>query len=147
MQELLPGLEVPTLVMHATHDEVVPLAEGRLLAARIPGARFVQLDSRNHVLLEHEPAWRRFREELLAFTGKTAGDGGEDPVFRLLSPREREILEQVAGGRNNVQIGEALFISEKTVRNHLTRNFRKLGVHSRAQAIVLARDKGMRAGQ
>ena len=51
-------VRVPTLVLHARHDQAVPFGEGRLLAALIPGARFVPLESRNHILLEHEPAWR-----------------------------------------------------------------------------------------
>ena len=59
----LADVRTPTLVMHARGDEVVPVAEGRLLASGIPGAHFVELDSRNHVLLEHEPAWQRFQQE------------------------------------------------------------------------------------
>lgn len=139
--KMLSKVTVPTLVLHATHDEVVPLSEGRLLAAKIPNARFVQLDSRNHILLEHEPAWERFREEVLLFTGVARADNAEDPVFEALSPREREILVNVADGYTNSEIGERLFISEKTVRNHITHIFEKLGVNSRAQAIVLAKDK------
>lgn len=138
--ELLEQVRVPTLVMHATEDEVVPLSVGRLLATHIPDARFVQLDSRNHVLLAHEPAWERFKDEVLAFTGVAPADGDEDPVFETLSPREREILVHLADGCTNAEIGKRLFISDKTVRNHITHVFEKLGVHSRAQAIVLARD-------
>lgn len=48
---------------------MVPFEEGRQLAARIPDVRFVPLDSQNHVLLEHEPAWARFLEEVRAFLG------------------------------------------------------------------------------
>ena len=140
--ELLPHVTVPTLVLHARADEAVPPAQGRLLAARIPGATLVELDSRNHILLEAEPAWARFKEEVLAFTGRPAiADGGE--LFRSLSPRESEILVRIAGGLTNIEIGRELFISEKTVRNHVTRIFEKLGVASRAQAIVLAKDHGL----
>jgi len=57
---LLSQLRVPTLVLHATEDAVVPFAEGRALAAAIPDARFVALESRNHLLLDDEPAWARF---------------------------------------------------------------------------------------
>lgn len=138
---LLADVKVPTLVLHACDDAVVPVAEGRLLAARIPNARFVQLESKNHILLEHEPAWARFRDEVLQFTGLEATEDREDPIFSTLSPREREILLRIAEGCTNAQIGEQLFISEKTVRNHVTHVFGKLGVSSRAQAIVLARDK------
>ncbi len=139
--ELLPQLKVPTLVLHATRDEVVPLSEGRLLAAKIPNARFVQLESRNHILLENEPAWERFKEEVLLFTGVARVDDAEDRVFAALSPREREILVELAEGYTNSEIGLRLSISEKTVRNHITHIFEKLGVQSRAQAIVLAKDK------
>ena len=54
-------------MLHARDDAVCPMSEGRLLASGIPGAEFVELDSRNHVLLEHEPAWQRFQEAVLAF--------------------------------------------------------------------------------
>ncbi len=139
--DLLPRVSVPTLVLHARDDEAVPLSQGRLIASSIPGAKFVELDSRNHILLEHEPAWERFKEEVLAFTGQTARRESEDPIFESLSPREREILTRIAEGCTNINIGRQLFISEKTVRNHVTRIFEKLGVQSRAQAIVLAKDK------
>jgi DNA-binding winged helix-turn-helix (wHTH) protein/pimeloyl-ACP methyl ester carboxylesterase len=58
--DLARAITVPTLVMHATNDRAVPFSEGRLLASLIPGARFVPLDSANHILLEGEPAWAEF---------------------------------------------------------------------------------------
>lgn len=142
---LLPRVAVPTLVVHAVGDEVVPVSEGRRLATEIPGAEYVELDSRNHILLEEEGAWARFREAVEAFTG-TVGDlaGGEDPLFGPLSPREREVLGELADGRSNAEIAARLAIGEKTVRNHLSNLFAKLGVSTRAQAIVLARDRGFR---
>lgn len=60
----------PTLVLHARGDLRIPFEEGRLAAATIPGARLVPLESRNHILLEDEPAWRRFLEEVHAFLWK-----------------------------------------------------------------------------
>jgi pimeloyl-ACP methyl ester carboxylesterase/DNA-binding CsgD family transcriptional regulator len=137
--ELLPRVSVPTLVLHARGDEAVSPAQSRLIASRIPGATLVELDSRNHILLESEPAWERFKQEVLAFTGRPAeGSGEHASQLSSLSPRERDILERMAQGCTNIEIGKQLFISEKTVRNHVTRIFEKLGVHSRAQAIVLA---------
>jgi pimeloyl-ACP methyl ester carboxylesterase/DNA-binding winged helix-turn-helix (wHTH) protein len=67
--ELLGRVQVPTLVFHARDDAIIPCEEGRSLAASIPGARFVLLESRNHMLLEHDPASQRFKEELSAFLG------------------------------------------------------------------------------
>ena len=67
--DLLPQVQTPTLVLHARGDERSPFDQGRLLAASIPSARFVPLDSRNHILLEHEPAWRAFLGEVRRFLG------------------------------------------------------------------------------
>jgi pimeloyl-ACP methyl ester carboxylesterase len=69
VRPLLAGIEVPTIVFHAQHDGAVPFDEGRLLAASIPGARFVSLPGRNHLMLEHEPAWEMFLRELGDFLG------------------------------------------------------------------------------
>jgi DNA-binding NarL/FixJ family response regulator len=82
---------------------------------------------------------------VLAFTGVAPQDDDEDPLFEVLTPREREILLRIADGCTNAEIGRQLFISEKTVRNHITKVFEKLGMQSRAQAIVLAKDKGLQA--
>lgn len=142
VRALLPQVQVPTLVVHARSDEVVPFSAGKMLATEIPNAEFVQLDSRNHILLADEPAWTRFKDVVLDFTGRPAGTGAEDPLFACLSEREREILAALVAGRSNSEIGAALFISDKTVRNSLTRIFEKLGVRTRMQAAVLARDHG-----
>ena len=145
---LLPRVSVPTLVLHARGDEAVMPAQSRLLASRIPRATLVELDSRNHILLESEPAWARFKQEVLAFTGRAAKGAGErESRLATLSPRERDILERIAKGFTNVEIGRQLFISEKTVRNHVTRLFEKLGVSSRAQAIVLALSRDLPAAR
>jgi pimeloyl-ACP methyl ester carboxylesterase len=68
----LAQIRAPTLVLHARNDGVVPFEEGRFLATEIPGARFVPLDSRNHILLESEPAWPRFLDEVRAFLAADA---------------------------------------------------------------------------
>jgi pimeloyl-ACP methyl ester carboxylesterase/DNA-binding winged helix-turn-helix (wHTH) protein len=65
--ELLPEVSVPTLVIHARDDGVQPLDQGRELAARIPGAHFVLLESRNHVILPHEGAWPVLFDEMVHF--------------------------------------------------------------------------------
>jgi len=64
---LLPRVRVPTLVLHASRDNVVPVEQGRLIAAAIPGARFVTFDSENHVPLPDEPAWQRLVDEIERF--------------------------------------------------------------------------------
>jgi pimeloyl-ACP methyl ester carboxylesterase/DNA-binding CsgD family transcriptional regulator len=140
IEALLPQVRTPTLVLHASKDEVIPLSEGRLLASGIAGAEFVELDSRNHVLLEGEPAWLKFREAVLSYIEPRSA--GAQAVFAALSPRERELLVLIAKGLSNAHIAQRMLISEKTVRNHASNLFDKLGVWSRAQAIVFARDHG-----
>lgn len=136
--DLLAQVRVPTLVLHARHDEVVPFSEGRGLASEIPGAEFVELDSRNHILLSHEPAWREFQQAVLEFTGSQSADGATADL-EPLTRRERQILGLLTTGLSNAEIGRQLFISDKTVRNHLSSVYRKMEVGSRAQAIVKAR--------
>jgi pimeloyl-ACP methyl ester carboxylesterase/DNA-binding SARP family transcriptional activator len=67
VERLLSQVQVPTLVLHARDDRVVPFEQGRLLARTIPGARFVPLESANHLLAEGEPAWQRFQAEVHEF--------------------------------------------------------------------------------
>ncbi len=140
--DLLEHVRAPTLVIHAREDNVVPVKEGRFLATAIPNAQFVELPGKNHVLLEDEPAWPRFQEAVLDFLG--VASPSDDTAFASLSRREREILALVNEGLANAEIGERLAISEKTVRNHVSSVFDKLGVWSRAQAMVFARDRGFR---
>lgn len=143
--DLLEQVRVPTLVIHARQDAVVPLAEGRLLASAIPGAQFVELESKNHILLESEPAWTRFQQIVLDYLGVASSPAGDDTAFAALSPREREVLALITEGLANAEIAERLSISEKTVRNHISNLFDKLGVWTRAQAMVFARDRGFTA--
>ena len=65
--KLLEKVSVPTLVMHCRDDQLIPFEAGRSMASRIPGAEFVALDSRNHLPLPEEPAWRKLQTELRRF--------------------------------------------------------------------------------
>ena len=138
---IAPRVQCPTLVMHGRDDARVPFEEGRLFASLIPGARFVPLASRNHVLLEDEPAWEQFLEEIDAFLPA----GQATAAFAELTARERELLQFLARGLDNHQIAAHLALSEKTVRNMVSSVFAKLDVESRAQAIVKAREAGFGA--
>ena len=62
---------------------------------------------------------------------------------RSLTRREREVLEQAALGMSNRQIGEALEIAEQTVKNHLSSAMRKLSLHDRTHAVVIAIGLGL----
>jgi len=82
----------PTLVLHAKGDLRVPFAEGRLMASHIPGSRFVPLESRNHLLLESEPAWPRFLRTVRQFLGVPTRD---EAVRLPLTPERRRRVEDL----------------------------------------------------
>lgn len=146
VEELAKQVATPTLVFHVTGDKVVPFEDGRRLASLIPGARFIPLKGENHILLEVEPAWERFLDEVRSFIGipepKTVQKESQT-VFSELTTRELEVLELISKGFKNTEIAGELYISPKTVRNHITRIFDKLQVDSRGKAIVLAREAGL----
>src|SRR5438477_7104454 len=117
---LLPRVSCPTLVFHCVRDARVPFDEGRRIATMIPGARVVPLESNQHLLLESEPAWSRWVSELRAFLPAI---DMRDPAFGSLTPRELDLIELIAQGRDNSQIAAQLGVSAKTVRNHITSIF------------------------
>jgi DNA-binding CsgD family transcriptional regulator len=117
-----------------------------LLAGLIPDSRFVQLDSENHMLLADEPAWPQLVAEVrrfLAEPSSVVAASGESLPLGELTPRERAVLEAIAKGLDNAEIARLLRLSEKTVRNHITRIFDKIRVKHRYQAIVMAREAGL----
>jgi pimeloyl-ACP methyl ester carboxylesterase/DNA-binding CsgD family transcriptional regulator len=129
----------PTLVTHPRDDALVPFAEGRIVATLIPGARFVPLESRNHILLANEPAWTAFRHELDGFLAARADE--PPPVARDLtdlSNREVDVLELVAAGHGNDEIAARLYISVRTVERHLSNVYVKFGVSGRAARAAAA---------
>ncbi len=65
--DLLPKVTVPTLVIHSVDDAVVAVQSGRKIAALIADARFVELDSQNHLILEDDPVWPKFLAEITDF--------------------------------------------------------------------------------
>ena len=148
MSPTLQRIRCPALVAHAERDRVVPLEEGRALAELIPDSRFVLLDSENHIPLADEPAWPHFLAEMRNFLAGQPSAGAETQMslrIATLTPRERNVLECIARGLDNSEIAVSLGLSEKTVRNHITRVFDKIGVQHRYQAIVRARDAGLGA--
>jgi len=75
VRPLLSQVQTPTLIFHSRHDQAVPFSQGEELAAAIPGAGFIPLESRNHILLATEPAWAMFAELSRDFL-----DSGEPPA-------------------------------------------------------------------
>lgn len=142
LQDIVQKVRCPTLVLHSRGDSIVWFEQGRSVAGLIRGARFVPLESRNHVLLDTEPAWQQLVEALDDFLPAPTGPAGSQFPLGELTPREREVLELVAQGLDNHTIGAQLKISERTARNHVSIILSKLGISTRAQAIVRAREAG-----
>ena len=99
MSELLPRVSVPTLVLHAQHDAMVPFDQGLRLARDIPGARFVPLHSRNHLVLAHEPGWQQLVEEIERFLG---ADGSELPTPDLQTHDLDDVRQERDGSKRVV---------------------------------------------
>jgi len=138
-----PKVKCPTLILQTTRDRVVPFEEGRRLASLIPGAKLVALDSDNHVLTNEEPAWQEFVREFRSFLPTRGAVRAQATALHGFTARELDILERMAQGLDNAQIAAHLDMSEKTVRNYITRIYDKLGVENRPQAIVRAREAGL----
>ena len=126
----------PTLVIHPRDDALVPFGEGRLLATLIAGARFVALESRNHILLADEPAWAQFQDELRNFLGPAEVSAPAE--LPELSHREREVLALVAEGLSNEEVAARLYLSVRTVERHLSNIYAKLRVSGKAARAAAA---------
>jgi pimeloyl-ACP methyl ester carboxylesterase len=139
---LLPQLQLPTLVLHSTGDRANSFEQGRHLASSIADARLVALDSDNHIVLEDEPAWRVFADEVRGFL---AADGAAGPpaaarIDDVLSGRELDVLRLAADGRDNEAIAGELQLSVRTVERHLQNIYGKLDLQGRsARAAAVAR--------
>jgi pimeloyl-ACP methyl ester carboxylesterase/DNA-binding CsgD family transcriptional regulator len=138
--EMARGVSQPALVLHARDDRVVPYEEGRRLASLLPDARFVTLESDNHVLQEAEPAWEAFVSQVRAFLGDDERARTPPGDLSDLSNREQEVLALVAAGMSNEEIGERLFLSTRTVERHLSNVYAKLRLSGKsARAAAAAR--------
>ena len=128
VRDLCAQITVPTLVFHCRKDEMIGFEQGRKMASRIPGARFVALEAQGHVLLSTEPAMHVFEAELSGFLG-TAGPATE------LTPRQTEVLQAVARGQTDKEVAKALGLSPRTVEMHVSGAIKALGCATRAEAV------------
>jgi pimeloyl-ACP methyl ester carboxylesterase/DNA-binding CsgD family transcriptional regulator len=142
VRPLLSQVSCPTLVMHSQLDAAVSLESGRQVAAAIPGARFVELPSRNHIPLGGEAAFEQFCAALIQFVCTPQAAPHHDDASAAFTPRERALLALVAQGRDNLQIAAHLGLADKTVRNALSHLYSRLQVEGRPQAVVRARELG-----
>ena len=67
VSDLLKDISIPTLIVHSDQDSIAPLSEGKFLASRIPGARYVKLKSKNHMLFGNEPDFPKFINSIKEF--------------------------------------------------------------------------------
>ncbi|SHK89203.1 response regulator [Desulforamulus aeronauticus] len=138
IKELKPGLGIIALTIH---DQDEYLFE--LIKYGISG--YVLKDVHPHQLIKTILGVARGESfippaltarVLAEFSRLTSGD--QDKKHQMLTEREIDVLKQVATGQSNKDIAKALYISEKTVKNHLTNIFQKIGVADRTQAALYA---------
>ena len=146
----LAVITVPTLVLHALHERQVPFEQGRQLGALIPNARMVSLESRNHLLLESEPAWQTCLSEIRKFLevdppgGVPSGPAVQADIQPdRLTPREIEVIRLLAKGKSNQDIAQELTISFNTVTNHVKNILGKTGCSNRTEAAAFAIHHGL----
>jgi DNA-binding NarL/FixJ family response regulator len=140
VQDIAATLDVPALVLHSRGDRMNDFDEGRTLAALIPGAKFVPLESNNHIVLEDEPAWQVFMSEMAAFLAEDHRLGLDGAGVDGLSARELDVLRLVAEGLDNDEVARRLTLSTRTVERHLQNVYTKLGVQGRsARTAAVAR--------
>ncbi len=134
--DLLADVAVPTLVLHARGNRMTPFEQGRLMAAHIPDARLVALESENMSPLANESAWPVWLEEVTGFLEPDRASiptrSAPSELVEQLTEREVELLHLVADGLTNDEIAEQLVLSARTVERHLSNIYRKLGVSGRA---------------
>ena len=140
VEESARHVEVPTAVFHSRDDARVPFDQGRRLAGLIPGARFITLQSKNHILMENEPAWSVFKTEFRDFISQERAARADPRGFSMgrLSAREREVLALVSTGLTDREIAAALSLSTRTVGNHVQNILTKMDAPNRAAAVALA---------
>src|SRR5206468_5779450 len=138
----LSRISAPTLVLQAIGDRSTTFDNAVLVSSRIPGARLVPLQSRNHILLADEPAWPIFLDEVSSFLEperRAFADGAGAVPAEALSAREIDVLRLAADGRTNDEIAAALTLSVRTVERHLSNTYAKLGLSGRvARAAAVA---------
>jgi pimeloyl-ACP methyl ester carboxylesterase/DNA-binding CsgD family transcriptional regulator len=131
---LLGRVKAPTLVTHNTGDQMAPASLGRALAEAIPGSTYVELAGRSHVPRASDGTLQALIAEMVRFMGPVAAT--QSPTD--LTSREHQVLDCLSRGLSNANIAAELSIADKTVRNHLSSIYDKLGVTSRTQAVVAA---------
>jgi DNA-binding NarL/FixJ family response regulator len=140
-----PSVAVLVLTMHDDDESVFTAVQAGARGYLLKGADQAQIERAVHTVAEGGVIFGPALAERITayFAGLRVPPGTARNLFPELTGREVEVLRLVAEGHNNHVIADALVLSEKTVRNHVSNIFFKLQVADRAQAIVRARDAGL----
>lgn len=132
----------PTLIFHARGDQLITFHQGRKLASLIPSARFIPLESDNHVPFAGEPCWDSITKEIRAFLGEPEMSSLS---VNKLTARQTQVLQQVAAGKTDKQIAKQLGLSPRTIEMHVAAAMKTLVSASRAEAVHTATQQGLLA--
>ena len=142
LQEVAPATRVLVLTMIEADETVLAAIRAGAWGYLLKGAGQEEIERAVRSVADGQVVYGAgVAERVMAFF--TARSGAEVGPFPQLSEREREVLRFIAEGRANTEIARRLFLSEKTVRNHVSSIFTKLGVTDRAAAVARARDAGL----
>jgi pimeloyl-ACP methyl ester carboxylesterase/DNA-binding CsgD family transcriptional regulator len=143
LRDLLPEVQVPTLILHRSEDNWIDVGHGRYLAEHIPGARYIELPGNDHRVWLGDVE-TILREVEIFLTGHKPRPRRRDAIGAgALSRREREVAVLASYGETAAQIAEHLFVSERTVETHLASIYIKLGVRSKTELIRRADQLGL----
>jgi DNA-binding NarL/FixJ family response regulator len=139
-----PGVAVLVLTMHDDDETVFAALQAGARGYLLKGAEQEEIRRAIHAVVAGEMIFAPgVTGHLVA---RLSGPATPTPAFPELTPREREILDRMAAGRSNGAIAAEFSLAAKTVGNHVSSIFAKLGVATRAEAIVTARDHGLGRG-
>ena len=145
VREEIPEVGVVILTIYGDDDKVFAAikagAKGYVLKDSPPETAIdaVRAVARGEWLLNQQLAGRVFSE----FSRIATRTMADNEAFRELTEREREVLAEIGKGKRNKEIADTLFITEKTVKNHISHIFEKLEINSRAEAALLAARRGL----
>ena len=142
LQEVAPETRVLVLTMIEADETVLAAIRAGAWGYLLKGAGQEEIERAVRSVADGQAVYGAgVAERVMAFFA--ARSGAAISPFPQLSEREREVLRLAAEGRPNTDIARRLFLSEKTVRNHVSSIFAKLGVSDRASAVARARDAGL----
>ena len=142
LQEVAPETRVLVLTMIEADETVLAAIRAGAWGYLLKGAGQEEIERAVRSVADGQVVYGAgIAERVMAFF--SARSGSAVTPFPQLSEREREVLRLAAEGRANADIARRLFLSEKTVRNHVSSIFTKLGVTDRASAVARARDAGL----